>query len=441
MQQQWFQKSHAKVRPASIWQLPEIQKLVQHKAVFSRVFHQCSLGASSPKPTRILTSLPSLSSLGFGGWPSLSPDGFYQGPLPKRCSCGEQHSQLIAKGADGSFNTTAAAAYPPKMDILFAGAIWNFVVSLSSAPLKRPGEVEPRPQPTILLQQEDGDLDLSSMRRKTGDEGEVPTLGQSMQGQSSHDSKRRKTGDEGEAPTLGQSMQGQSSHEMGQSSHEMAGGNGQSMQAGPEIGSLGGSCRGSQLAGRRAQIQVWYKGKIRRVADGLGKCSPGLRPAGSRPRCHSKAAESMSGLFWSEVSTNYVDSLGKDERLRLMAKLALGRYQKSPFAGWIDDLKEKVDGLAAKLGKNPRRKTTDRVTEINFKRLKALAELVEDEDHAYLATMASRGVPLGVRGEIGKVTSAYDLKTKNEEDSRPPAWEEEMKLADRSNYKSCHCPS
>ena len=436
VQQQWFQRSHAKVRPASIWQLPEIQKLAQHKAVFSRVFHQCSLGASSPKPTRILTSLPSLSTLGFGGWPSLSPDGFYQGPLPKKCSCGKQHSQLIAKGADGSFNTTAAAAYPPKMDILFAGAIWNLVVSLSSAPLKRPCEVEPQPQPMIPPQQEGGDLHLSPKRRKTGDEGGAPILGQagladgqSMRGQSSHEMADG-NGQSSHESADGQSMQWQSSH-------EMAGGAGQSMQAGPERGGLGGrsSCRGSQLAGRRAQIQVWYKGKIRRVADGLGKCSPGLRPAGSRPRCHSKAAESMSGLFWSEVS-NYVDSLGKDERLRLMAKLALGRYQESPFAGWIEDLKEKVDGLAIKLGKNPRRKTSDRVTEINFRRLKALAELVEDEDHAYLATMASRGVPLGVRGEIGKVTSAYDPKMKNEEDSRPPAWEEEMKLADRSNYKS-----
>ena len=187
-------RSHAKVRPASIWQLPEIQKLAQHKAVFSRVFHHNAVGASSPKPTRIFTSLPSLSTLGFGGWPSLSAEGFYQGPLPKKCSCGKQRSQLIAKGADGSFNTTAAA----------------------------------------------------------------------------------------------------------------------------------------------------------------------------------------------------------------------------------------VDGLAIKLGKNPRRKTSDRVTEINFRRLKALAELVEDEDHAYLATMASRGVPLQVRGEIGKVTSAYDSKMKNEEDSRPLAWEEEM---------------
>eukprot|EP00434_Breviolum_minutum_P020185 symbB.v1.2.017800.t1/scaffold1394.1/size200789/23 len=320
------------------------------------------------------------------------------------------------------------------------------------------GEVEPRPQPTILLQQEDGDLDLSSKRRKTGDEGKAPTLGaptlgQSMQGPTlgAPTLGQSVQGPSLGAPTLGQSMQGQSSremadgqsmlgqssHEMGQSPHEMAGGSGQSMQAGPEIGSLGGRscCRGPQLAGRRAQIQVRYKGKIRRVADGLGKCSAGLRPAGSRPRCRSKAAESMSGLFWSEVS-NFVDSLGKDERLRLMAKLALGRYQESPSAGWIDDLKEKVDSLATKLGKNPRRKTNDRVTEINFRRLKALAELVEDEDHTYLATMASRGVPLGVRGEIGKVTSAYDLKTKNEEDSRPPAWEEEMKLADRSNYKS-----
>ena len=31
-----------------------------------------------------------------------------------------------------------------------------------------------------------------------------------------------------------------------------------------------------------APIEVWYKGKARRVTDGLGLNSPGIRPAGHR---------------------------------------------------------------------------------------------------------------------------------------------------------------
>ena len=421
VRQQWFQKSHAGVRPASIWQLQEIQALVRHKEVFSRVFHQCALGASSPKPTRILTSLPSLSSLGFQGWPNLSADGLYQGPLPKNCACGVQHSQLIAKGADGQFNTAAAAAYPPKMDILFAEAIWGFVVSLTSVLPKRPGM-----GPQLPLQQ-DGH---SKKQKITGSSLQsLPEMGSAEQrGKSVHVVGQESDQDAQSMPGEEQSMPGEQGAEMAASfSHR------QSVQVETKKGLVEGPAR--PLALRRAPIQVWYKGKIRRVSDGLGRCSPGLRPAGARPRSHSKASETLSALFWSEVC-GFVDNLSKETRLRMMAKLALGRYQESPFSGWIEGFKSKMDGLLVKLAKDPHRKSSDRVTEINFRRLKALAELVEDEDHAYLSTMASRGVPLGVRGEIGRVPAAYETKLKNEEDGRPPEWEDDMKFADRSNYKS-----
>ncbi len=424
VRQQWFQKTDARVRPASIWQLQAIQALVQHKEVFSRVFHQCSLGASSPKPTRILTSLSSLSLLGFEGWPSLSVDGFYQGPLPKRCACGVQHSQLIAKGADGHFNTAAAAAYPPKMDVLFARAIWDFVVSIVSVPLKRPGG-GPQLLPQPIVQE-------SSRKRKTSDE------------QSMHEEQSMPVvGAEQSAPVVGAEQSApvgaEQSMPMGDPEQSVLGDKGKKMESSSsveqsmQVGLEKAGARPPVL--RRAPIQVWYKGKIRRVSDGLGKCSPGLKPAGARPRSHSKASEALSGLFWSEVC-NYVDNLGKEARLRMMAKLALGRYQESPFGEWIEGFKTKMDGMLVKLGKDPHRKASDRITEINFRRLKALADLVEDEDHGYLSTMASRGVPLGVRGEIGRVSSAYEPKMKNEEDSRPPEWEDDMKSSDRSNYKS-----
>ena len=416
VRQRWFQKSHANLRPASIWQLQQFQALTQHKGVFSRVFHQCALGASSPKPTRILTSLPTLSLLGYKGWPSLSMEGFYQGPLPRRCTCGVQHSQLIAKGADGNFNTTAAAAYPPNMDILFAQAIWNWVAWSASVPLKRPG-VE------LLPQQPQQD----TKKQKTVDGGKPSVPEDEIKQSVLEDGDKQSAPEDGAKQSMPEDEAKQSVPEDGSEQVDSP--------PHPPLSEQSVHVGFGRSAPRRAQIQVWYKGKTRRVSDGLGKCSPGLRPAGARPRGGSKASEALSTLFWSEVG-DYVDSLGKEKRLGLMAKLALGRCHESPFAGWVEELKKKMDGLVSKLGKDPRRKSSDRVTEINFRRLKALADLVEDEDHSYLSTMASRGVPLGVRGEVGRVDLVYDPKVKNEGDARPPEWEDDMKLTDRSNYKS-----
>ena len=385
-QRQWFQMIHKAVRPASIWQLQELQALAQHEAVFTRVFHQCALGASSPKPTRILTTLPALSTLGFQGWPVFSQQGFYQGPLPRTCSCGRPHSQLIAKDLEGNFNTTAAAAYPPDVDKLFAAAIWDFASSSAAPPLKRE-KVE-----TLQQEQEvQGEKSGQDLQQQTG--------------------QQRAQDEDGGAPRVVQ-VEPQKKRKLDAASDH-----------------------GTQTMGRKAPLSVWYKGKTRRVADGLGKCSPGLRPAGARPRCNSRSSKEVAELFWNETC-NFVEALGKEQRLKMVAKLALGKYQESPFGSWMDGFREKMDNLLVKLGKDPRRKATDRSTEINFRRLKALAEIVEDEDHSYLAPLVARGVPLGVRGEIGRIPAVYDQKSKNEDDQRPLSWDEEMKHVDRSNYKS-----
>ncbi len=45
------------------------------------------------------------------------------------------------------------------------------------------------------------------------------------------------------------------------------------------------------------------------------------------------------------------------------------------------------------MSKEPRRKEQDRATAINFRRLKAWAEISEDEDCMFLGGLASAGVP------------------------------------------------
>ena len=160
------------------------------------------------------------------------------------------------------------------------------------------------------------------------------------------------------------------------------------------------------------------------MVDGLGKCSRGVRPAGSRAHPTSKKAQSLASAFWSEL-LGIVDQWTKEDRLRAIAMLALGKFQKSPFSEHLEQLRNRLDEVVLKLGKNAKRRQGDRGTEINFRRLQAWADLVEDEDSAYLGPIASVGVPLGVRGEIGRVPKAYEAKSKGEEDTQPFVWEEE----------------
>lgn len=190
-----------------------------------------------------------------------------------------------------------------------------------------------------------------------------------------------------------------------------------------------------QKAPRRSQLEVWYKGRFRRTADGLGKRSPGIRTSSSRSRSKSKGAAGLAAAFWSEVES-FTSSLAKQDRLRMMASLALGKYESSPFGEKIQEMKKRLDEVVVALGKKPERRKGDRKTEIQFRRLKAWAELVEDEDHTYLHAMASRGVPVGARGEIGRVSDVYDPKVKGESEGHPPTWEEEFQQSDRDNYRS-----
>ena len=58
----------ATVRPASIWELAEIQKL-QVGQTFTVAFFQCRFGAKFPKPTRLLTNLQHLQFFRSHLWP------------------------------------------------------------------------------------------------------------------------------------------------------------------------------------------------------------------------------------------------------------------------------------------------------------------------------------------------------------------------------------
>ena len=97
--------------PASIWQLPEAQRLMSHERVFTFAIYQCRFHATSPKPTRFLTSITACRQMPFVGPPRFNSEERYLGPLPRFCGH-KDHGSLLGKLSAGAWKATPAAAYP-----------------------------------------------------------------------------------------------------------------------------------------------------------------------------------------------------------------------------------------------------------------------------------------------------------------------------------------
>ena len=416
---QWFHKLHHGVRPASIWQLEALRKFKTLPGAFSVAFHQCLFQASSPKPTRIFTNLSHFAVLGKYEWPQIGQEGQYLGPLPRQCQCGRLHRQLIAKDAQGRFRTSEAAAYPPAMDEFIARATWSVLSDLASSPLKRP-EGEKKQEKEENWKRQENEENREKKNQENEERRQENEENREKRNQEDEEKRQEKTleGVLPEAPRGSKRKQ------------EMAEPYSKRARTLPSL-----EARMLSLPLKAAPLQVWYKGKIRRMSDGLGKCSPGIRPAGSRGPPGSRNATKLGEAFWGEV-TSLVDSLSREERLRMIAKISLGKYEASPFGDAIVKMREKLDSVVRGLGKDPSRRRGDRRTEINFRRLAAWSELVGDEGDRYLPSLASKGVPLGARNEIGRVTAAYDPKKREEEDAIPSGWAEDFEQSSRDNYIS-----
>ena len=386
----------ATIRPASIWELPEIQAL-SSSSVFTVAFYQCKFGAKSRKPTRLLSNIPGLRSIGYNQWPRLDKLGRYTGPLPPQCSCGFSHQGIIKRSASDAFATTEAAAYPEQMDLALAWSMWDSFTQTfapSSSPL---GGAQ-------TLQKEQAELQEMSEKEEQQKEAE-------RKGSSSEGPKETSAGGEIEE------------HEVEELIEKAR------IRAEEEL-----TCGKRSLG--TAPLKVFYKGRARNMVDGLGKCSLGIRPAGNRHKELSKEGVELARAFWKQVEL-VTESMDKKERRRMISRLALGQVEESPFKEAVTEIRSELDSLVKKLGKDPSRRKSDRVSTIGFRRVKAWAELTGDPDCQFLEGLVKRGVPLGVRGEIPLISTVYDRKEKGEEDNLRAVWEEEEGSKEpRTNYSS-----
>ena len=129
-------------RPASIWQLPRMRALIQ-SGFITFAFHQCFFDAELAKPTRFMTNVAGLQEHWTAGWPILSADGRYLGPLP--LACGHHHPRTADGSAEGKAILARSAAFTGKMNEWIAKHVVKYL-TLPSPPLAGVGSVEGREQ-------------------------------------------------------------------------------------------------------------------------------------------------------------------------------------------------------------------------------------------------------------------------------------------------------
>ena len=164
--------------------------------------------------------------------------------------------------------------------------------------------------------------------------------------------------------------------------------------------------------GKGVPLLVYYKGKHRPINDGAGLCSPGRWRPSQRKRLRGKRATTLAAKFGSL----FLEWINEEDKktggaVATFWKLASGKVSGSPFGDFAKRAREEIDVCLVALGEAPFRRRKDRETEINMRRLEAVASCLEDEDFGYLEEMASAGVCIGVDVELPRVPEMFEEKT------------------------------
>ena len=101
------EEDKAVLKPASMWQLPDLRRLVGERLATVAI-NQCCWGAAWKKPTRLLTTSGRIKQWGPNEWPRFDEEGFYEGPLRRDCGC-QVAISLAKKSNDETFRTTGSS--------------------------------------------------------------------------------------------------------------------------------------------------------------------------------------------------------------------------------------------------------------------------------------------------------------------------------------------
>ena len=140
-------------------------------------------------------------------------------------------------------------------------------------------------------------------------------------------------------------------------------------------------------------MQVKYKGELRSIRDGAGLCSPGRWPVGRRTAPPTEDGKELARWCFRTFE-DWVELEGEEKAKSLFWQTAAGGSGGTPFGGEIYGFRQRLDLWLRERGERPDRRSRDRDTEINFRRLMAVARVLGDEDPDFLEMVAERGVPL-----------------------------------------------
>ncbi|CAE7783302.1 unnamed protein product [Symbiodinium sp. CCMP2592] len=131
-------------RPASIWSFDEVQQICAGGDVSCWALHQGFFGATSCKPTRLLSNLP--GALHFGiQMPCFNDDGDYVGSLLR---CPHTHADRACGFHDGAWKSATTAADPSDFAAFFARLSLSVVPDLRAVadsdmiPINTPSSAE-----------------------------------------------------------------------------------------------------------------------------------------------------------------------------------------------------------------------------------------------------------------------------------------------------------
>ena len=380
-----------KMIPASIWQLPELRQCAHTSnamKLFTVAFNQCCWKAPYRKPTRLLTNLSTLRTWGPLSWPSFDSDGQYQGPAKNLCSC--QPTVSLARAPDDdSFRTTATSIYPELMDRAIAKAILHDLSSHPSSSkeggaVKRDADSFAEPQKKRAVAVGGATLDnkatlsnsatLSKSSKAVGG-------GAALSNSATLSNNATLSNSTGNASVVETLLDNKATLCSGKAT------------LGKGAGSSSGGAGGRPGLG--PPMQVKYKGELRSIHDGAGLCSPGRWPVGRRTAPSTEDGKELARWCFRAFE-DWIELEGEEKAKKLFWQAAAGRSGGTPFGGEIFGFRERLDLWLRERGERPDRRPKDRNTEINFRRLMAVARVLEDEDSDFLDAVAEKGVPLGV---------------------------------------------
>ncbi len=320
------EEDRAVLRPASIWQLDEMRRLIGQD-VATVAINQCCWGARWKKPTRLLTNSEEIKKWGPQGWPQFDEEGFYRGPLKQDCGCKVTVS-LAKKSNEEAFRTSGTSIYPAELDRAIAEAIIKFgLVTCASPPKvgeKRTGSSD-----------QTGEQEEKEERYKRKRTEEVD-------GNDKTGKERSEVRD-----YLDKTDPGNEKEEEKKESREA-------------------ETESQRRPGHGKPMQCFYKGKHRTIHDGGGLCSPGRWPVNQRRPLSSREGKELSAVVKSQF-LKWLLKKGEGEVKDAFWKLVSGKHPSSPFEEIMEESRSKVDECLRAMGKDPHRRKRNRDSEIAFK--------------------------------------------------------------------------